>query len=185
MDIEVEETVKLILSILVIILFLPLIAVILLPFLSFICKSDFIDNPIGFITMCLPVSVICFFGMLFYLKIIKTNFFEFSSRWKKLVLFILFFIINMLLFLFSVGILELYRDFLDLISKNKISLFIMLISIIMLFNSLFFLINAFLPIPLLISDIVRGGYPLKWYNWVIAIPASILIIIVFILLMPK
>ncbi len=190
MDIEVEEVVKLILSIFVIIFFLPLIAVILLPFLSFVCKSIFIDELIDFIILCFLTSLISFSGLFFYLKIIKTNFFEFSSRRRKLILSILFFIANMVLCLFSFGIMEMYIDFFDSISKDKISSFKMLVSIIKKIVTPcyvgFFFVNAFLPIPLLISDVVRGGYPLKWYNWIIAIPASILIIIiVFILLSPK
>ncbi len=180
---EIEEIVKLILSIFIILLFLPLIIVVLLPFLSFIWKYTFTDNLINFIVIFLPVSVISFFAMLFYLKIIKTNFFNFSSRGRKIVLYIIFFILNIVLCLFSIGVLEMYNDILSSIFENKISSFKTLIPIIEKVVTpsylSFFLINSFLPIPLFIDNIVRDGYPLKWYNWVIVIFSTILLLIIF------
>ncbi len=195
METDIEKKVKLILSILTIMIFLPfvisfVVTIISIPFLPFIGKyifTDSFDDLTTFIFMPFSISALCFFGMLFYLKIIKTNFFEFSSMGVKIVLYILFFVVNIILCLSSFGILELYNSLLDSIFENKTSPFKTFVPIIRDIVTpcylLFFLINAFLPIPLFIDNLIRKNEPLEWYNWIISIVAATIILIILLALL--
>ncbi len=190
METDIEKKVKLILSILIIMIFLPfvisfVVAIISIPFLPFIGKyifTDPLDELVGFIFVSFLISAFCFLGMLFYLKIIKTNVFEFSSIGVKIVLYILFFIVNIILCLSSFGMLELYSSMLESIFENNISPFKTFVPIIRDIVTpcylLFFLINAFLPIPLFIDNLIRKNEPLEWYNWIISIVAATIILII-------